>query len=135
MPEGTAGRLPAVAIEFGSVEWDEEVGRFDQRSPARACAETARRLIEAGTVKVAWKRCKAAGPGGTRLPGCRKLYVPLGKEASSEAPYGFVFQLVEKADSSLAWNMIAFGERHPADNETRTVYERAHKRLHRHYPS
>ena len=134
MPQGRAVGRPPVAIEFGSVEWDEEVGRFDPRSLARACAVTARRLIESGTVKLAWIRCKADGPGGTRLPGCRKLYVPLGK-APSEAPYGFVFQLVEKADGSLAWNMIAFGERHPADKETRTVYERAHKRLHRRYPS
>jgi hypothetical protein len=28
----------------------------------------------------------------------------------------------------------AFGERHPANQSTRTVYERAHKRLHGGYP-
>lgn len=30
--------------------------------------------------------------------------------------------------------MIAFGERHPTNPRSRSVYERAHKRLHGHYP-
>jgi hypothetical protein len=71
---GYSGGLPPVSIEFGSVEWGEEVERYDRRSPARAQAQSARR------------------------------------------------------------NMIAFGERHPADERTRNVYERAHKRLHGRYP-
>ena len=61
----------------------------------------ARRTIEAGTTKLDWKRCKADGPGRTKLPGCRKLYVPLGKEGASEAPSGFVFQLIQKPDDTL----------------------------------
>lgn len=135
MPEGAAGGLPPVSIEFGSIEWEEEVGRLEPRSPARAHAESSRKTIEAGTTKFAWRRCKADGPSGTNLPGCRKLYVPLGKEAPSEAPYGFVFQLVQKPDGNLAWSMIAFGERHPSDRKSRDVYERAHRRLHGRYPS
>jgi hypothetical protein len=134
VPDTPAGGLPPVSIEFGSVEWREEVERYDRRSPARAQAQSARKTIEAGTAKLDWKRCKAEGPGGTKLPGCRKLYVPLGKQGASQAPYGFVFQLIQKPDDSLAWNMIAFGERHPADERTRNVYERAHKRLHGRYP-
>jgi hypothetical protein len=129
-----AGGLPPVPVEFGAIEWSEEVDRHDRRSPARAQAQNARKTIEADTGKLEWKRCKAEGPGATRLPGCRKLYVPLGKQGASEAPYGFVFQLIQKPDNSLAWNMIAFGERHPADKRTRNVYERAHKRLHGRYP-
>jgi hypothetical protein len=127
--------LPPVAIEFGSVEWQEEVGRLDPRSPARARAESARKAIETGSVELLWRRCQAEGPGGTKLPGCLKLYVPLGKDAPSEAPYGFVFQLVAKRDGSLVWSMIAFGERHPSNDRTRNVYERAHKRLHGRYPA
>jgi len=46
-----------------------------------------------------------------------------------------VFQLIQKPDDSPAWNLIAFGERHPANERTRNVYERAHKRLHGRYPS
>jgi hypothetical protein len=44
-----------------------------------------------------------------------------------------VFQLVRTQDG-LAWNFIAFGERHSDNAQTRSVYERAHKRLHGRYP-
>lgn len=134
MPENPARGLLPVGIEFGSVEWQEEVERLKPFSPARLRAQNARKVIEAGTVELAWKPCQPEGPGGTRLPGCQKLYVPLGKDAPSEAPYGFVFQLVDKRDGSFAWNMIAYGERHPSNDRTRNVYERAHKRLHGRYP-
>jgi hypothetical protein len=127
------GGAPPVPIEFGSLEWEEEVERYGPRSPVRAQAQSARRTIEAGTAKLDWKRCKADGPDRTKLPGCRKLYVPLGKDGAGEAPYGFVFQLIQKPDDRLAWNLIAFGERHPANQRTRNVYERAHKRLHGRY--
>jgi len=53
---------------------------------------------------------------------------------ASDAPYGFVFRLTQSPNGSLSWAMIAFGVRHPSDRDTRSVYERAHKRLHRHYP-
>src|SRR5450759_1379199 len=79
-----AGGLPPVSIEFGSVEWGEEVERYDRRSPARAQAQSARRTIEAGTAKRDWKRCKADGPGATKLPGCRKIYVPPGRPGASQ---------------------------------------------------
>jgi hypothetical protein len=134
VPDGRAGGPPVVSVEFGSLEWREEVERYDPRSPARTHAQVARKTIEAGNAKLDWKRCKADGPGRTELPGCRKLYVPLGKEGASQAPYGFVFQLIQKPDDSLAWNLIAFGERHPANKRTRNVYERGHKRLHGRYP-
>jgi hypothetical protein len=71
---------------------------------------------------------------GRDCPACQKLYIPLGKQGASDAPYAFVFQLVQNEDRSLAWSMIAFGERHPSDGRTRNVYERAHKRLHGRYP-
>lgn len=134
MPDSGSGSPQPVPIEFGSLEWEEEVERYGSRSPARAQAQSARRTIEAGRAKLDWKRCKAEGPDRTKLPGCRKLYVPLGRAGAAEAPYGFVFQLIQKADDSLAWNLIAFGERHPANRRTRNVYERAHKRLHGRYP-
>lgn len=134
MPDSPAGRSPRVPIEFGAIEWKEEVERHSPRSGARTQAQSARMTIEDGKAHLDWKRCKADGPGATELPGCRKLYVPLGKQGASQAPYGFVFQLIQKPDDSLAWNLIAFGERHPTNNRTRSVYERAHKRLHGRYP-
>lgn len=134
MPNTPAIGRPPVPVEFGSLEWREEVERYDPRSPARTLAQSARKAIEAGKTELDWKRCKADGPGRTQLPGCRKLYVPLGEQGASRAPYGFVFQLIQKPDNSLAWSLIAFGERHPANERTRNVYERAHKRLHGRYP-
>lgn len=125
---------PSVPVRFDREEWLEEVERLDERSLARVQAERARREIEAGTATLSWQRCEAEGEGATNLPGCNKLYVPLGKQGASEAPFGFVFQLAQDADGSLVWNFIAFGERHPDNPATRSVYERAHKRLHGRYP-
>jgi hypothetical protein len=45
-----------------------------------------------------------------------------------------VFRLQQESDGSLSLNLVAFGERHPDNPATRTVYERAHKRLHGRYP-
>lgn len=122
-------------IHFGSEEWREEIERFGPNSPARLQAQRARREIEAGHAPLAWRRCRAQdAPDGTSLPGCVKLYVPLGKSGASGAPYGFVFRLQQEPNGNLSLNLVAFGERHPDNPSTRTVYERAHKRLHGRYP-
>lgn len=126
-------KLAPAPISFGSSEWGEEVERYAPNASARLRAEVARREIEAGRVKLAWRPCEAEGSHGTRLPGCRKLYIPLGQEGSSAAPWGLVFQLA-RTGRGLVWNFIAFGERHPENPSTRSVYERAHKRLHGRYP-
>ncbi|MBS1679682.1 MAG: hypothetical protein JST08_20125 [Actinobacteria bacterium] len=63
-----------------------------------------------------------------------KLYVPLDADGASAAPFGFVFRLVQNPGGSLAWSLIAFGERHPSNRQTHSVYKRAHKRLHGRYP-
>jgi hypothetical protein len=125
---------PPVAIQFREPVWEEEVGRLDERAPARVQAERARREIEDEKPKLEWLRCDVEGSDRTSLPGCRKLYVPLDADRPSAAPFGFVFRLTRNADDSLSWNLIAFGERHPENRNTRSVYERAHKRLHGHYP-
>jgi hypothetical protein len=126
--------LTSAPLTFGGDEWREEVGRLDSRSAARIEAERARRDIEGGEAALTFQKCEADGADGTRLPGCVKLYVPLGAQGASEAPFGFVFQLAQNPDGSLVWNFLAFGERHPDNPRTRTVYERAHKRLHGRYP-
>jgi hypothetical protein len=110
-------------------------GQLDRRSTARIQAERARREIEGGKAALDFEKCEAEDDeSGTRLPGCVKLYVPPGRQGASAAPFGFVFQLAQNPDGSLVWNFIAFGERHPDNPATRTVYERAHKRLHGRYP-
>jgi hypothetical protein len=128
-------RTAGIEIVFRPEEWHDEVERYDRSATARVQAEKARRTIEAEKARLNWKRCRAEdGPSKTRLPHCLKLYVPLDKEGASAAPYGFVFQLQRMGSGSLMLNFIAFGERHPDSPITRTVYERAHKRLHGRYP-
>ena len=54
-------------------------------------------------------------------------------DADVQRPYGFVFELVAGRDGGVTLRFLAFGDRHPAPT-TRSVYERAHKRLHGRYP-
>jgi hypothetical protein len=70
---------------------------------------------------------------GTSLPFCWKLYLPLEAEGASAARFGFVFRLI-KANEGPVLQCIAFGERHPTNPNTKSVYERAHRRLHGRYP-
>jgi hypothetical protein len=127
--------VPAISIQFGAEEWREEVERYGASATGRLQAQRARREIEAGVAKLSWKRCRAEdAPDGTSLPGCVKLYLPLDRQGASNAPFGFVFQLDKEVDGTLVLSFLAFGERHPDNPSTRSVYERAHKRLHGRYP-
>jgi hypothetical protein len=82
-----------------------------------------------------FQRCAAIGADGTRLGRCVKVYLPLERASSAEAPYGFVFQMGvdDGPPPRVELGLLAFGERHPPPG-TRSVYERAHKRLHGRYP-
>ena len=126
-------QLPSAPLIFGTKEWVEEVHRLGAKSASRLRAEVARREIEAGVAMV-WRPCEPESSDGTHLPGCRKVYVPLAAEGASAAPYGFVFRLVRTREG-LAWAFLAYGERHPQNEASKSVYERAHKRLHGRYPS
>lgn len=111
--------------------WAEEVGRFE-RSLA-SLARAARTAIERPGARIPILGCEPHGPDGTRLPGCAKVYVPLETEPS-RAPYAFVFQFVRRDDPGvLEMELLAFGERHPRAG-SRSVYDRAHRRLHGRYP-
>lgn len=124
----------AVAVHFDEDVWIEEVGRYRRLSPPASAAVRARREISDETKKHRWLPCARRGEDHTRLERCVKIYVPL-DETPSAAPYGFVFELVVQADRPVA-QMLAYGERHPADRKaSRSVYERAHKRLHGHWPT
>jgi hypothetical protein len=70
---------------------------------------------------------------GTRLAGLLKAYVPIRDDPPSARPYGFVFAPAVDADGGVYVELLAFGERHPRPR-ARSVYERAHKRLHGRYP-
>jgi hypothetical protein len=120
--QGVAGRRDPidVRVEIDDEVWAEEVGRPRERSPARAQAEKARREIETHPTTVPWQRCEKDGPRGTQLADCVKLYVPIGQEGASAAPYGLVFAL-RKVEGMLVLRMLAFGERHPTNPRTHPV--------------
>lgn len=126
-------RGDSAAVLIDPDVWREEVERLDARSRARIAAERARRSLEpAASPRGVLERCDELGPDGSRLGGLLKAYVPLREGAASQRPFGFVFRPARDGDR-LVLAVLAFGERHPRPG-TRSVYERAHKRLHGRYP-
>ena len=71
------------------------------------------------------RRCEAEARDGTRLGGCVKHYIP-----QPDGRWGAVFT-IDSAASKPALLLLAVGERHPARPWKPSVYEIAHRRLHR----
>jgi hypothetical protein len=123
-------RLP---VRIEPSVWAEEVERLTARSRAREAAERERgRLERDGIELTALSACEPLGASGTRLARLVKTYVPITAGPASERPFGFVFS-PERDQEGPYLELVAFGERHPRRG-TRSVYERAHKRLHGRYP-
>ncbi|MBA3840501.1 MAG: hypothetical protein H0X55_09460 [Thermoleophilaceae bacterium] len=119
-------------VRIDPLVWDEEVGRFAHGAPARLAAERERRLLEGEGIELtSLLPCEAEGARGTRLDQLVKAYVPIGDRPPSERPFGFVLS-PEHGREGPYLELVAFGERHPTKG-IRSVYERAHKRLHGHY--
>ena len=130
----TAGSAKArLAVLISERVWRAEVERFDAQSPARVAAERERHHLERDGLALAdLLRCDAEAADHTSLGGLVKVYVPIAETPPSGRPYAFVFSPARSV-STPALAMVAFGERHPRRG-VRSVYERAHKRLHGHYP-
>ena len=127
-------RPRGVEVSFDADVWAQEVERLRARGPMQAAAMRAREEIVAnGLARSELRACIAHGDDGTLLARCLKVYVPLGDRPASERPYAFVFELVATTGGGVSLRLIAFGERHSVAG-TRSVYERAHKRLHGRYP-
>ena len=93
---------------------------------ARAAIEPMLQRLKANGAPAVWlKRCDAEARDGTRLPGCVKLYIP-----QPAGQWGAVF-LGGAVDGSPTLFMLAVGERHPGAAWRPSVYELAHRRLHR----
>jgi hypothetical protein len=128
---GRSGDRFAVQIEDDV--WRDEVERYNERSSARVAAERERRaLAQDGIAPRFVAKCLAEGSDRTDLRGLLKVYVPIREAPASQRPFGFVFR-PGKSEGRLELVLLAFGERHPRRG-TRSVYERAHKRLHGRYP-
>lgn len=119
-----------VAVRIDPDVWREEVERLTVGSPARVAAERERRrLRQQGVELTQLQRCAEIGDDRTRLSGLLKVYVPIGEAPPSERPFAMIFS----PEPGPCVALVAYGERHtPAG--TRSVYERAHKRLHGRYP-
>lgn len=128
---GDTPRVAGERLQFDDDVWAEEVDRFDPGGVAHRSAVAARRAIQRPGATVALRACRASAADGSRLRGCAKAYVPLEIEPS-QAAFGFVFVLNARTDGRLVARLIAYGERHP--QRGRSVYERAHLRLHGRYP-
>jgi hypothetical protein len=93
---------------------------------ARAAIEPMLQRLKADGAPAAWlKRCDAEARDGTRLPGCVKLYIP-----QPAGQWGAVF-LGGAVDGRPKLFLLAVGERHPGAAWRSSVYEIAHRRLHR----
>ncbi|MBO0767527.1 MAG: hypothetical protein J2O48_02455 [Solirubrobacterales bacterium] len=123
----------SIEVRIRPEAWAQEVERLGKNSPARLAAERERdRLQATGVPRDQLSLCAPEGADGTKLNGRLKAYVPISDAPASQRPFGFVFSV--GVDSGRPFlELIAFGERHPGPR-TRSVYERAHKRLHGRYP-
>jgi hypothetical protein len=97
------------------------------------CTRAARTVVEPMVAEVKrdgvpfeWlRRCEEEGHDGTRLGGCVKFYIP-----RPAGQWGAVLAGDEEA-TKPALVLLAVGERHPAQRWKPSVYEIAHRRLHR----
>ncbi len=126
-------RRARIEVRISQAVWVEEVDRLHQRSRARLAAERERSGLETSGLELRWLRaCSEEGSDGTRLGGLLKVYVPIADAGAAERPFGFVFSPA-RGGRDVYLRLVAFGERHPRPG-TRSVYERAHKRVHGRYP-
>jgi hypothetical protein len=120
-------------VRISQVVWREEVERLRNGSRARVAAERERAMLGSGGLELGHlAACSEEGGDGTRLGGLFKVYVPIGDAPASERPFALVLSPARR-DEHVYLRLVAFGERHPRPG-TRSVYERAHKRLHGRYP-
>jgi hypothetical protein len=115
-------------LAFG-VRVDEEALAEDlghASAAARAAIEPAIHELEDSGARVdSLRPCEDDARDGTQLGGCVKLYVP-----APDGQWGAVLKIDEEA-SKPALVLLAVGERHPGKPWRPSVYEIAHRRLHR----
>ncbi|SRR6266487_6684115 len=115
---------PAFAVHIDERELAEDLSHVSEAG--RVAIEPMVRRFKANGVPVDWlKRCDPEARDGTRLPGCVKIYIshPAGQ-------WGAVF-LGGAVGGSLKLFLLAIGERHPRAPWQQSVYETAHRRLHK----
>ena len=93
---------------------------------AKAAIEPAIRELEDGGIAAdSLRACDPEARDGTQLGDCVKLYIP-----QPAGQWGAVFT-IDPESSKPALVLLAVGERHPERPWRPSVYEIAHRRLHR----
>lgn len=120
----SAGGGPRFEIRVADQALDEDLAHCT--ASGRSAIETMlSNLSEEGIPRDWLRRCEAEGHDGTRLGGCVKLYIP-----QPAGQWGAVFT-ADVEDGKPVLVLVAAGERHPERPWRPSVYEVAHRRLHR----
>jgi len=112
-------------VVFNDAFWAEDLNRLS--ADGRRHATDARENVEAYGVSIDdTLPCRPEGQDGTRLPGCRKRYIP----AAASDPYRIVLAPV-RVDGVLVFLCMAFGLGHPSErSNVPSAYRLAHFRIH-----
>jgi len=93
-------------VHFDDALFEADVARLPEH--ARAALRSARpRLERDGVPASERRRCEAAHPSGTDLPGCMKVYVP-----DFQGPWRIVLQVALLPDGALGLEYLAAGRGH-----------------------
>ena len=115
---------PAFGVHVDEAELAEDLAHATEAAQT-AIRSMIDRLKSDGAPPDWLRKCDAEARDGTRLAGCVKLYIP-----QPAGRWGAVF-LGGQAGGKLTLFLLAVGERHPGAPWKPSVYEIAHRRLHR----
>lgn len=120
----SAGAGPRFEVRVIDAVLAEDLARCTRA--ARTVIEQVVAEVQSDGVPYEWlRRCEAEGHDGTRLGGCVKFYIP-----RPAGRWGAVLAGDEEV-AMPALILLAVGERHPVQQWKPSVYEIAHRRLHR----
>ena len=115
---------PAFEVHVDEAELAEDLAHATEAAQA-AIRSMVDRLKSDGVPPDWLGKCDAEARDGTRLGGCVKLYIP-----QPAGQWGAVF-LGGQVGGKPTLFLLAVGERHPGTPWKPSVYEIAHRRLHR----
>lgn len=115
---------PTFPVHIDERELAEDLAHMSGAGRA-AIESTIQRLGTNGVPAAQLRRCDPEAQDGTRLPGCVKLYIP-----QPVGQWGAVFLGGALSEAPTLF-LLAVGNRHPSGPWKPSVYEIAHRRLHR----
>ena len=115
---------PTFPVHVDEREFAEDLSHLSEAG--RGAVESTIKQLKASGVRATWlRRCDSEARDGTRLPRCVKFYIP-----QPAGQWGAVL-LGGTAAGTPTLFLLAIGDRHPSAPWKPSVYEIAHRRLHR----